>query len=334
VTDRSPRFLLVRLGSLGDVIHAIPAAAALRKRYPHGRIDWMVDPQYMPVVRLVRAVDRVIPVNPRGGAAKLYSAFRAFWGSDYDAAIDLQGLLKSAVLARVAVPRRVVGFPKSQLREPAARLFYSAAMAPPPTRHVIEKNLALLRAVDVIDSEVSFPLTIPQTDAVDAVAAQCGAGRYVLINPGAAWPNKRWPPERFGALARAIRERIGLSSLVLWGPGEQTLAREVAERSAGAATMAPRTDTTDLFGIARQAALMISGDTGPLHIAGAVGTPLVALFGPTDSRRNGPWSSSDVTVTRFDRCSCHYERRCRFERPCIEDIAAEEVLEAVQRRLR
>ncbi len=333
MTDAPQRFLIVRLGSLGDVIHAIPAAAALRRRYPHARIDWMVDPRYTDVVRLVRAVDRPVPVDPRGPRVRLLSSFRALWSAQYDAAIDLQGLIKSGALARIAVPGRVIGFPRSHLREAWARAFYTETPDPGGSRHVVQKNLALLQAVGVHDTTVSFPLTIPQTDAVDAVERQYGSGRYVLLNPGAAWPNKRWPPGRFGALASAIHARWGLRSLVLWGADEQALASEVVSASNATADLAPRTTISDLFGIARRAVLAVCGDTGPLHIAAAVGTPVVALFGPTDPARNGPWSASDITLSRFEGCPCRYERRCRREAACIESIELAEVLVAVERRL-
>jgi ADP-heptose:LPS heptosyltransferase len=165
------------------------------------------------------------------------------------------------------------------------------------------------------------------------VAAGFGPAGFALINPGAAWPNKRWPPQRFGALAVQIRERIGLRSLVLWGPGEDDIASLVVGASRGAADLSPRTTIVDLFAIARQAKLMVSGDTGPLHIAAAVGTPVVALFGPTFAERNGPWAASDITISRAPRCFCHYERKCRMLQPCIEDIGVDEVVSAAEYRV-
>jgi heptosyltransferase I len=181
-----------------------------------------------------------------------------------------------------------------------------------------------MRTLGVEDKTVRFPLDVSPRATRDP---------YVLINPGAAWPNKRWPPDRFGALAAAIRERHGLRSLVLWGPGEETAAAAVVASSRGAAEQAPATSITDILAVAKGASLMVSGDTGPLHIAGAVGTPIVALFGPTRAERNGPWSPADITISRFDRCVCHYERRCRRDRPCIDDITVEEVVAAVERRV-
>jgi ADP-heptose:LPS heptosyltransferase len=122
-------------------------------------------------------------------------------------------------------------------------------------------------------------------------------------------------------------------SMVLWGPGEEDLASAVVGASHGAAQAAPPTTIIDIVALARGASLMISGDTGPLHIAAAVGTPIVALFGPTRTERNGPWLPSDISISRFTQCVCHYERSCRRDRPCIDDISVDEVVAAVDRRV-
>jgi heptosyltransferase-1 len=330
------RFLIVRLGSLGDVIHAIPVAAALRNQFPQAHIDWAVDPRYVELLDLVESLDRRIPLDPRSlsrSPAAFLSQIRELRRSRYDAVIDLQGLLKSAVIARAAGGGRTIGFPRAHLREPAAAWLYSETPDPGAAEHVIDKNLALLDAVDVRDRRVRFPLRVEQTPAVTSVVQRFGPGRYAVLNPGAAWPNKRWPPERFGALASALYRETDLRSIVLWGPGEQMLAASVAATSAGAAEVAPPTTITDLVGIARHAALMVSGDTGPLHIAGAAGTPIVALFGPTRTERNGPWAERDLSITRYATCVCHYERTCRRTAPCIDDIAVDEVMAALRRRL-
>ena len=333
MTERTPKFLLVRLGSLGDVIHAIPSAAALRARYPDAQIDWLVDPRYTSVLQLVDGLNDAIPVDPRKGVVALPGTIGRLRGAKYDAAVDLQGLLKSAVLARLAGATRVIGFPREHLREPAARFFYSEMPDPGRDPHVIRKNLALMRALGVEDLRVAFPLKVPRTVTGDEVAVRFGSEGYALINPGAAWPNKRWPPQRFGALAVEIFERIGVRSLVLWGPGEEDIASLVVGASGGAAELCPRTNIVDIFAIARHAKLMVSGDTGPLHIAAAVGTPVVALFGPTFAERNGPWSSDDITISRAARCVCHYERKCRLLQPCIDDIAVDEVVSAAEYRV-
>jgi heptosyltransferase I len=229
--------------------------------------------------------------------------------------------------------RQTIGFPRTHLREPFARLFYTTAPDPGAAVHVIFKNLALLAPVGVDDRQPRFPLVIPATPTTEFVIGHFGADHYVLVNPCAAWPNKRWPPERYGEVAFAIQRRFGLRSFVLWGPGEESIAQAVVASSSGAAEISPATTITDLFGIARGAHLMISGDTGPLHIAAAVGTPMVALFGPTWPERNGPWDPDDITLSRASQCSCLYERRCRRSAPCINDIAVADVMAAVDRRL-
>jgi heptosyltransferase-1 len=333
-----PRFLIVRLGSLGDVIHGIPVAAALRNRYPRARIDWLADPRYTDLLKLVEPLDHVVPVDPRDFRKRrtrlaFLATLRDLRATGYDAAIDLQGLLKSALLARLVGARRTIGFPRAHLREAAARLFYSHAPDPGPATHVVHKNLALLGALGVGDREVRFPIHIPRTRVVQAVTGRLGDRGYALVNPGAAWSNKRWPPDRFGAIAAAMRRDLGLSSLILWGPGEDRLAADVVAASEGAAEAGPPTSIIDLVGLARSARLMVSGDTGPLHIAGAVGTPIVALFGPTYPERNGPWSVDDVTISQARQCVCHYERQCRRTNRCIDDIAVGEVIAAIHRRL-
>jgi ADP-heptose:LPS heptosyltransferase len=172
------------------------------------------------------------------------------------------------------------------------------------------------------------------SEALETLRAQ-GCDRFALINCGAAWPNKRWPADRFGRLAAWIRERHGLRSVALWGPGEADRASEVARLSNGAAIVAPATGLRDLVALSRAASLMVSGDTGPTHIAGAVGTPIVGIFGPTDPARNGPWDDGDRVISRYASCDCHYQRVCHraSDRWCLLDVSVEAVQHAVDERL-
>jgi lipopolysaccharide heptosyltransferase I len=324
--------LIVRLGALGDVVHAIPAAAALRRAHPGAVIDWVVESRHRPIVELVTAIDRVL-VLERPALDGWIAVTRLLRSTPYDIAIDFQGLLKSAVLARASGAARVVGFSIWHLREKTARPFYSST-AGGQAPHVIRKNLELLRAIGIDDDQIAFPLAVVPSPALDALRRSIGAERrFALLNPGAAWPNKRWPPAAFGELAAFLREECGLLPVVLWGPGEESLASAVVDASSGAAIAAPPTGVADLVALARASALVVSGDTGPLHIAAAVGTPTVSIFGPTDPDRNGPWVSEDVVVSRYDRCGCHYDRRCHREPWCLADVTVAEVCAAVQRRL-
>jgi heptosyltransferase I len=337
------RILIVRLGALGDIVHAIPVAAALRKAYPSARIDWLVSAKHREMLDLVPVIDRRLVINDRagaGGGASMLQSIRELRRSRYDVAIDLQGLLKSALLARLSGADRVVGFAASYVRERLASLFYTDAHDPGTggvrdqreARHIVQINLGLLEALDVAPAAVEFPIERVESAVARRLREQTG-GRYALLNPGAAWENKRWPADRFAAIARALRDRNGLPSAVLWGPGEERLAQDVVERSEGAATLTPQTSIADLVALSRGASLMVSGDTGPTHIAAAVGTPMVALFGPTRPQRNGPWSPDDVSVSRSAVCQCHHLRRCRLPTMCLMDVQVEEVMDAIERRL-
>ena len=324
--------LLVRLGALGDIVHAVPAAAALRAAYPSASIDWVVDRRHHDMVRLVTVIDRVVTLDASTLGAWL-RVVRELRAKRYDVALDLQGLMKSALLARVSGAPRVIGFSIWHLREKGARPFYSEVDSGQAEDHVVRKNLRLLRTLGIDSTTVEFPLRIVSSPVLDDVRREFGETPFALLNPGAAWPNKRWFSDRFGAVASFLRDVRGMRSLVLWGPGEAPLAHAVVEASEGAATVAPPTTVVDLLALSRAASLMVSGDTGPLHIAAAAGTPIVAIFGPTDPQRNGPLSPDDIAVSRYATCGCHYNRRCRQSAWCLTDVSAAEVIAAIQQRL-
>jgi lipopolysaccharide heptosyltransferase I len=331
-------FLIVRLGALGDILHAVPLAAALRARFPKASIDWLVEERHAALVGLVTPVSRVVPIVTRHvvrGDGWLPS-LHALRKEGYEVAFDAQGLVKSAALARLSGARRTVGFAGPHLRERAARVFYSDTVDPGGARHVVAKNLALLRAVGIDAPAPEFPLDPgePGEDVVITLsrASAQGAG-FVLLNPGGGWPNKRWPPDRFGELAAAILANYGLPAVVLWGPGDEALAGEVVAASRGAARLAPPTTLPDVLHLARAARLVVSGDTGPMHLAASVGAPIVAIHGPTDPARNGPWSPDDVCVTRHTVCECSHLRRCRAAHWCLDEVTPAEVLAAVDERL-
>lgn len=333
------KILVVRLGALGDIVHAVPAAAALRRAFPDARIDWLVEAKHRAIVDLVAGVDEVIAVE-RPSVGSWLDAVRRLRPRGYDVALDFQGLMKSAVLARASGARRVLGFSIFHLREKAARPFYSESLDPsdgrapaPEVVHVIRKNLRLLGALGVTDTRIDFPLRRIHSPAREAIVREAAGRPVALLNPGAAWPNKRWYSDRFGELASFLHEVRGHAPFVLWGPGDETIAHDVIESSQGTARLAPATGIADLVEICRAAALMVSGDTGPLHIAAAVGTPIVSIYGPTDPARNGPWLPADIAVSRHQACGCHYDRRCRQAVWCLTTLPVTEVTAAVQQRL-
>jgi lipopolysaccharide heptosyltransferase I len=328
------KILIVRLGALGDLIHAVPAAAAIRRAYPDTRVDWLVDVRHHELLDLVPVIDQRIAVNAKSPFA-LAAALRALRRARYDVALDLQGLIKSAVIARGAGAVRTIGFPRPSLREPAASVFYTET-AGVDAAHVIRKNLSMLKAIGIEMAGVEFPIEARRPEVVAAARARLGIAdtdRFAVLNPGGAWPNKQWPPVYFGEVAAALAKRHGMRSLVAWGPGELHLADAVVAASHESAALSPPTTLTDLVSLAKAASLMVSGDTGPLHIACAMGTPVVGIYGPTSPERNGPWASHDLTVSRYGQCQCHYERQCRAKRWCLLEITPRDVIELVDDRL-
>lgn len=327
------RILIVRLGSLGDLVHTLPAVAAIRRAYPQAEIDWLVDAVHRSFLEHVPAVSSLVVLRDRSAGAWL-AARRTMRARRYDVALDFQGLLKSAALARLSGAGRIVGFDRPGLREPLAAPLYRERVQVDDTQHVIRKNLALAAAIGTTAETWEFPIAAVESPAVSEFLSAVSAP-VAVINPGAAWPNKRWPPDRLGAIARHVRERHGMHPVVLWGPGEEADAHEVVRSSGGLARVAPATGLPELIALLRRASLMVSGDTGPVHIAGALGVPIVALFGPTTPGRNGPWDQADVCVSRYADCECHYERRCRRDPAhwCLGTISVDEVARAIDDRL-
>ncbi len=327
------RLLVVRLGSLGDLVHTLPAVSAIHRADPELEIDWLVDVVHREFLELVPLIASIIPLRAPTVRGWL-EARRRLQARRYALAVDFQGLIKSATLARLSGAGRVAGFGRKALREPAAAWLYSDRVDVGEAGHVIEKNLRLARAVGGRGDAYEFPLAPVASAALDEVKAS-GMGAFALLNCGAAWPNKRWPAERFGRLAAWLHARHGLWSVVLWGPGEAELAAAAAAASGGTAVVAPPTSLSDLVALSREARLMVSGDTGPTHIAAAVGTPIVALFGPTSPARNGPWNPADRTLSRYETCGCHYRRRCRRgpDTWCLGTITEDEVRGAIDERL-
>ncbi len=337
------RFLIVRLGALGDIVHAIPVAAALRRTWPDARIDWVVSAKHREILDLVPVLTTRLVVRDRGGARNgmsIAGTIAAIRRERYDVVLDLQGLIKSAAIARCSGAPRVIGFASPYLREPLARVLYTerhdpggaGIYAPSETRHVMHINLGMLEALGVKPGPPAFPFAAAPSEAADRMR-EATAGRYALLNPGAAWPNKRWPPDRMAATARALRDRHQLMSVVLWGPGEREIGEAIVSQADGAAVLTPPTRMADIVALARGAAVMVSGDTGPTHIGAAVGTPIVGIYGPTRPERNGPWLPEDVTVSRASLCQCHHLRSCRAARWCLLDVQVDEVLAAVERRM-
>jgi heptosyltransferase-1 len=329
------RALLVRLSSIGDVVHTLPALAALHRA--GWEAGWVVEPPSRVLLDTNPLVAQVIEAPSRRafGWAAAVSAVRALRRQGYDAALDFQGLWKSAAWTRLAGARRSVGWERGARREPGSALLLAETVARSAFGHVIDKNLALLRPLGIEAvglREFPLPFSAEAVARVDRGLMGRSGDAIAVLNPGGGWASKLWPAERFGQLARELRG-LGLQPLVSWGPGEEMLADRVVAASGGSAVRSFPTTLLDYVEIARRARLVVAADTGPLHLACAVGTPVVALFGPTDPARNGPFSSDDVVVRRTPACAPCYSRTCMRHAGVMDSISLDEVRVAVERRL-
>lgn len=342
------RILIVKLGSIGDVIHTLPALALIRRALPQAEISWVVERRAAEILRDNPLLDRLIEVDTKALRRGLMSGetlraprqqLRRLRASAFDIALDFQGLLKSASIARLSGARRIFGFSREGLREPASRFFLSKTIFVPKQTHVVRKNLALVSGALNVPipekvSDLGFPISIASAHESEARLAINGVGDYAILNPGGGWPTKLWSPARFGALADQIWSRYGLPSLICYGPGEEELAQEVVDSSHSGHTRKITLSLKGFYALAKRARIYVGGDTGPTHIAVAAGTPIVGLFGPTEWWRNGSPSENDLCVERTDidcRIDCH--RRACGNWICM-DIEVERVLEAVTERLK
>ena len=339
------RILIVKLGSIGDIIHTLPSIAAIREAMPHAEISWVVERRSSEILRDNPILDRLIEVDTKALRRGLMSGetlraprqqLRRLRASAFDIALDFQGLLKSASIARLSGARRVFGFARESLREPASRIFLSKTIPIPPKTHVIRKNLMLASGalgIPTPDSAegLSFPIGTSPADKVEA--ASISSGNFAILNPGGGWPTKLWSVERFGRLADELWSHYGMRSLVTYGPGERELAERVVEGSQSGQATAVSLSLKGFYELARLAEVYVGGDTGPTHIAVAAGAPIVGLFGPTEWWRNGSPRQEDICVERVEidcRTDCH--RRACSNWICM-DIEVDRVLQAVDIRI-
>jgi heptosyltransferase-1 len=321
------RLLIVRLSAMGDVIHTLPAAQALRDLFPAAMIGWLIEerwaellcapgtprrgprsPQrpladWVHTVRLAEWRKLLFRLPTLEQIAKVWNDVRA---AQYDVAVDLQGAIRSAVLARWSRAQVIYG--AAEPREAPASLWYTR---PVVTRgaHVIEQSLSIVETIAgsrLSAQTVEFPRDEKAEQRVEQRLEQAGLGEFAMVNPGAGWGAKRWPAERYGRVARALADN-GVRVVVNYGPGEEGLAQEV-EAASGGSAKALSCSISELIALTRRARLFIGGDTGPLHLAAALRVPTVAIFGPTDPARNGPYGTRSVVLRNPESPTTHVRK--------------------------
>lgn len=342
----TPRFLLVRLGSLGDIVHALPVAAALRAAFPGARLDWLVEARWQELLELNPALSNVIPVDTRAWRRALWRprTWRSLNGvvgtlrrARYDIAFDLQGLYKSALLAWLSRAPRRVGFERAFAREAGATRFYTERVRPPAGKHVVEMNLALAGAACPAaggKEAARFPLPVSaEEDAqVEEWLRANHLVEFFLLSPGGGWGAKRWPLERYAQVHNAVARARGWRSVVNVGPGEEALFNEFLKHARVTRPVQASLPLRQLVALLRRARLVISGDSGPLHLAAALGTPTVGLYGPTDPARNGPYGPRAVALHRRELATISHKRGDKPS-PAMLAVTVEEVVAAADRLL-
>jgi heptosyltransferase I len=328
-----PRFLLVRLGSLGDIIHALPSAAALRDTFPTAQIDWAVEPTWARLLKNNPDINDVISAN-RTSAAGMMATLKRIRQGRYTCAVDFQALYKSALLPFASGTPQRIGFKSSYAREGLAAALYTERLNPRGP-HKVDHNLTLVEAAGAERVKTPrFPLSIDREDdeVVARELAAKGIREFFVLNPGGGWLSKCWPAARYGELHRRLVGRFGWIGVVSYGPGEENLARQVIQAAGEPPPMAIPLRLGPLLALLRRTRFLVSADTGPLHLAAALGAPVVGLYGPTDPSRNGPYSRDDVVVRNPHACATTYRREASYA-PSMLSITVDQVFDAVERRL-
>ncbi len=342
--DLSQRFLVIRLSSIGDIVHALPAVAALGETFPQAEIHWVVETRYAGLVEGNPFVHRLIRLDTLGWRKNLTSGrtiesiargVAALRQAEYESAVDFQGLYKSAVIAWVSRSRERLGFAEQWLREPAAGVFYTQRVAPRKSMHVIEINMTLverLGAHRVAREGWQFPLPRTDTDDqyVEQQMASSGANDFMVINPGGGWKTKCWAPENYTELIRRLAGEFSGDILLTGSAEEEPLIGEIIGKAESPRVKHFPSTITQFIALVRRAKLFLGGDTGPLHLAAAVRTPVVALYGPTDPARNGPFSAADITL--WNRGPIDYTRRTP-QAGYLAGISVDAVRAAIHKRL-
>lgn len=340
------KILIVKLGSIGDIIHTLPALAAIRAALPDAEISWAVEKRSAEILRCNPMIDRFIEVDTRsmrGGKVVeailkgIRAQLRELRRFKFDVALDFQGLLKSAAIAKLSGAKIRYGFDKNRLREPASRIFLNRSVEIPPQTHIIRKNLMLAEQalrIRVPKDDFDFPIATEMEHKLESIRLiEASGDNFAILNPAGGWVTKLWHAEKYGQLADMLWEANGLTSIVATGPGESGLADSVIGGGRSGKALAVQPSLKGFFELARSAKVYVGGDTGPTHLAIAAGAPVVGIFGPTEWWRNGSTVAEDICVERPDigcRVDCH--RRTCSNWICM-DISVETVFQAVQKRL-
>lgn len=327
------RILILRTSALGDIVHTLPVLTALRRNLRDAAIGWVVEETFAPLLTSHPDLDAVIPIKARvwrqraarrSTRNEIFAAVRAMRSFHPDVALDLMGNHKAALLARLSGARRRLGFDRRSRREPSSVVWINQRV-PPRGVHAVDRALSLLDGLELPAEPADFGANRLLATATTK-AGLADQGDFALIHPGAGWGNKRYPASWWGEVASGLRAGTSLQVFVAAGPGEEELCGEVVQASAGDAVGVSLPTLGNLAAAQRQARLVLAGDTGPLHLAHALGTPVVALMGPTDPERNGPYAAPESSLAHPLPCSFCYKRLAETK-ACLLSIAPRQVVD-------
>jgi heptosyltransferase-1 len=327
------------------VIHTIPVVDALKRSFPAARVTWVAEKNMAPLLRHHPGIDQLLLADTHTWRRRLFSPgawkeilsfLRYLRDQRFDVALDFQGLFKSAVLARISGAGRRIGMSRYDRKEKwSGILLNEFSRQTSGKRHIIEKNLALLERLGVCEPNEPLNFHIAaEEDALQYVERELqklDLSYFLLVNPCAGWVTKLWDTEKFVQLIDNIYNDLHIPALVFWGPGEKELADNIVRRCISPAMLCFSTNLSELVALISKSRLMISGDSGPLHLAAAMGLPVVGIYGPTDPSRNGPWNPHDSTCTVNYECSPCYQRTCPIGALCMRKVDVSAVLDAVKR---
>ncbi len=330
--DHPPeRILIIKPSAIGDIVHALPVLNLIRRRWPAARITWVVTPACAGMVERHPLIDEVLYFQ-RDLFSRFWRSpstllamrlfFRGLRERGFDLVVDLQGLFRSAWVTRQSRAPLRVGF--ANAREFAPR-FYTHRVESSWEDHAVERYLCVADALGCGKGPVEFPFAVDDSDRASVAELLATDQPFAVLLPGANWETKQWPAERFGGLVRPMREQFGLASVVAGGRGDRVLAEKIA----GAVDLTGRTNLRQLVALLERAALVIAGDTGPMHIAAALGRPLVTVYGPTDAVMTGPFGRLDSVVQLGIPCRPCFSRRCSH-RSCLAWLEETEVLKVAE----
>jgi len=326
-----PRFLVVRLGSLGDIVHTLPAVAGLRNSFPRAEIIWLTHPRWLNLVASSGLATEIWPVNSRD-LASVRQTVAKIRTQPWDAAIDYQGLWKSALLPFLArVPKRI-GFSAETIREFGVPILYTDRVHP-RAAHIADQNgeLSLRAGAQKAVGPIKLQVSEIDRQRVCSDLTAAGVDRYIVLSPGGGWRSKCWPAQRFGELCSKIRDELNARCVINYGPGEEPLAAAVKSASGNADPFLYDGELGQLMALLQSAQCIVGGDTGPLHLAIALGTKAVAIFGPTNPARNGPYPPQPF-VLRDPAASTTHKRETQTS-PSLLKISVAQVFDAVKLQL-